>query len=85
MTALTGAGPAFPALLASAMLAHAKKRGIADDIAFEAVMQTLVGGSQLLEHLNSDPGEMVQINAKSMGSESLILRLQKRRRLPVTT
>ncbi len=41
------------------MLAHAKEMGIADDIAFEAVMQTLVGGSRLLEHLNSDPKDMV--------------------------
>lgn len=59
MTALTGAGPAFPALLASAMLAHAKEMGITDAIAFEAVMQTLVGGSRLLEHLNTDPEDMV--------------------------
>lgn len=59
MTALTGAGPAYPALLASAMLAHAREMGIADDIAFEAVMQTLVGGCRLLAQSGDDPGEMV--------------------------
>ncbi|WP_028671985.1 pyrroline-5-carboxylate reductase family protein [Saccharospirillum impatiens] len=59
MTALTGAGPAYPALLASAMLAHAKANGIADDLAFEAVMQTLSGGCQLLSHLNTNPTDMV--------------------------
>lgn len=59
LTALSGAGPAYPALLAQAMLEHAREQGIADDIAYEAVMQTLVGGSLLLEHLGSDPGEMV--------------------------
>lgn len=60
LTALSGAGPAWPALLAKAMLEHAQTNGIPDDIALEAVMQTLVGGSQLLEHLGSDPGDMVE-------------------------
>ncbi|MFC3284131.1 pyrroline-5-carboxylate reductase family protein [Litchfieldella rifensis] len=60
LTALSGAGPAYPALLAQAMLEHAKGMGIADDIAREAVMQTLVGGSLLLEKLGDDPGDMVE-------------------------
>lgn len=60
MTALSGAGPAYPALLVQAMLSHARAQGIDDDIALEAVMQTLVGGSLLLEELNTDPSEMVQ-------------------------
>lgn len=60
LTALSGAGPAWPALLARAMLEHAQINGIPDDIALEAVMQTLVGGSLLLEHLGSDPGDMVE-------------------------
>ncbi|EPC02773.1 hypothetical protein L861_23455 [Litchfieldella anticariensis FP35 = DSM 16096] len=60
MTALSGAGPAYPALLAQSMLEHARQMGIADDIALEAVMQTLVGGSLLLERLGDDPGDMVE-------------------------
>ena len=60
LTALSGAGPAYPALLAQALLDHAREQGIADDVALEAVMQTLVGGSLLLEQLGRDPGEMVQ-------------------------
>ncbi|GGY07620.1 pyrroline-5-carboxylate reductase [Litchfieldella qijiaojingensis] len=60
LTALSGAGPAYPALLAQSMLEHARQMGIADDIALEAVMQTLVGGSLLLERLGSDPGDMVE-------------------------
>lgn len=60
LTALSGAGPAYPALLAQSMLAHAKEMGIADDIALEAVMQTLVGGNLLLEKLGTDPGDMVE-------------------------
>ncbi|MBB3190256.1 pyrroline-5-carboxylate reductase family protein [Halomonas cerina] len=60
LTALSGAGPAYPALLAQSMLDHARQMGIADDVAREAVMQTLVGGSLLLESLDADPGEMVE-------------------------
>ncbi|TFH85168.1 pyrroline-5-carboxylate reductase [Billgrantia azerbaijanica] len=60
LTALSGAGPAYPALLAQSMLEHARQRGIADEIAREAVMQTLVGGSLLLERLGTDPGDMVE-------------------------
>lgn len=60
LTALSGAGPAYPALLARSMLDHARQAGIADDIALEAVTQTLVGGSLLLERLGAEPGEMVE-------------------------
>ncbi|MFQ3790255.1 pyrroline-5-carboxylate reductase family protein [Halomonas sp. A29] len=60
LTALSGAGPAYPALLAQSMLEHARQMGLSDDIAREAVMQTLVGGSLLLEKLGTDPGDMVE-------------------------
>lgn len=42
------------------MLEHARKRGVADDIALELAMQTLVGGSLLLEKPGTDPGVMVE-------------------------
>lgn len=60
LTALSGAGPAYPALLAQSMLEHARGMGLPDDIALEAVMQTLVGGSLLLEKIGTDPGDMVE-------------------------
>ena len=60
MTALTGAGPAFPALMAQSMLEHARSMGIPSDISREAVMQTLVGGCLVLESLDADPGDMVE-------------------------
>ncbi|NIC06533.1 pyrroline-5-carboxylate reductase family protein [Billgrantia bachuensis] len=59
LTALSGAGPAYPALLAQSMLEHARSAGLSDEIAQEAVMQTLVGGSLLLEKLGAEPGDMV--------------------------
>lgn len=60
LTALSGAGPAYPALLAQSMLEHAESMGLPHDIALEAVMQTLVGGSLLLEKIGTDPGDMVE-------------------------
>ncbi|WP_104203351.1 pyrroline-5-carboxylate reductase family protein [Billgrantia saliphila] len=60
LTALSGAGPAYPALLAQSMLEHARGMGLPDEIAREAVMQTLVGGSLLLEKLGTEPGDMVE-------------------------
>lgn len=60
LTALSGAGPAYPALMAQAMTAHARDMGLAEDIAREAVMETLVGGGLLLEGNGAEPGEMVQ-------------------------
>ena len=60
MTALTGGGPAYPALMAQTMLEHAISMGVPSEIAREAVIQTLVGGSLLLESLGADPGDMVE-------------------------
>ncbi|OLO09902.1 hypothetical protein BTW10_17545 [Chromohalobacter japonicus] len=60
LTALSGAGPAYPALLAQSMLTHARQMGIDNDIAQQAVMQTLVGGSLLLEKAAAEPGDMVK-------------------------
>lgn len=60
LTALSGAGPAYPALMAQAMLEHARSMGIVDDIAREAVMETLVGGCLLLASRDEEPGEMVK-------------------------
>lgn len=59
LAALSGPGPALPALLARAMLAHAKAQGLAEDIALDAVLHTLAGGSELLLHAGTDPTAMV--------------------------
>ncbi len=58
LTGLTGSGPAYPALLASALKADALARGIAPDIAERAVFQLLVGSGHLLE---KDPKPMADI------------------------
>ncbi len=60
LTALSGAGPAYPALLAQALLTHARQTGLPDEIAREAVRETLVGGALLLAREGVEPGEMVE-------------------------
>ncbi|PTY37958.1 hypothetical protein BGP77_15980 [Saccharospirillum sp. MSK14-1] len=59
LAALSGPGPALPALLGRAMLAHAKAQGLDDELALEAVLQTLAGGSELLLREGTDPTAMV--------------------------
>lgn len=49
MTGLTGSGPAFPALLADAMIRDAMGRGFDPDVARRAVVAVVAGASQMLE------------------------------------
>ncbi|WP_018916487.1 pyrroline-5-carboxylate reductase family protein [Vreelandella zhanjiangensis] len=59
LTALTGSGPAFPALLADALIHHAIKQGISPEVAQRGVLHTLSGASQLMLEENASPTEMV--------------------------
>lgn len=49
MTALSGSGPAYPALLAQAMLGFLSARGVAPDVAARAVEATVCASARLLE------------------------------------
>lgn len=60
LTGLTGSGPAFPALLAEAMMADAIGRGLDRQIAQRAVNSLLVGAGRLLEQRDVWPTETVQ-------------------------
>ena len=60
LTGLTGSGPAFPALLAEAMMADAIAHGLARDVARRAVNTLLVGTGRLLEARGEDPAETVR-------------------------
>ena len=59
LTALSGSGPAFPALLASAMVSSAQKAGVPLPIARRAVAQTLKGAASLMRDENADPAVVV--------------------------
>ena len=60
LTGLTGSGPAFPALLAEAMMADAISHGLAPEIAKRAVNTLIVGAGRLLEQRDDCPAETVR-------------------------
>jgi pyrroline-5-carboxylate reductase len=60
LTALSGSGPAFPALLAEALEANAIAHGVAPDIAQRAVLQLLIGTGRLLEQEPVPPARIVK-------------------------
>lgn len=60
LTGLTGSGPAFPALLAQAMMRDAIAFGLPHDVARRAVNTVLTGAGRLLEARDASPAETVQ-------------------------
>ena len=60
LTGLTGAGPAYPALLAQALMADAISHGIQPDTAQRAVTELLIGTGRLLEASRQNPADIVQ-------------------------
>lgn len=60
LTGLTGSGPAFPALLAAAMMKDALAHGLPLAVARRAVNTVLIGAGRLLESKDEDPGETVE-------------------------
>lgn len=60
LTGFTGSGPAFPALLADAMMADAVSRGLDPYVARRAVNALLVGAGRLLEQRDDCPTETVK-------------------------
>lgn len=59
-TGLTGSGPAFPALLAAAMMNHAVARGINRDVARRSVNALIVGAGRLAELRADCPNDLVE-------------------------
>lgn len=60
LTGLSGSGPAFPALLASAMIEHAKGRGLSAEVAHRAVVTVLKGAGRLMERREECPSDIVR-------------------------
>lgn len=58
LAGLTGTGPAFPALLADAMIRDAVARGLDRDMARRAAVGVVAGASQLLH--DSEPADLVR-------------------------
>lgn len=53
-TALTGSGPAFPALMAQALMNYAISQNISKSVAQRAAISVVAGASQLLEQADTD-------------------------------
>ena len=60
LTGLTGSGPAFPALLAEAMMVDAIAHGLDRKVAHRAVNTVLVGTGRMLEQHDVCPADTVQ-------------------------
>lgn len=77
-TGMSGSGPAFPALLAEAMMIDAVDRGIAPEIARRAALQTLIGAAHLFEAQETDPQETVKAFVDYNGTTAAaILRMRE--------
>ena len=75
LTALTGAGPAWPALLAQAMLAYAEAKGLPAGIARRAVDAIVAGASQLVATGEASPREIVQTFLNYQGTTAAGLQM----------
>lgn len=74
LTGLAGSGPAFPALLAQAMLSHALARGLPPDVARRAVEGVVIGASQWMATCGARPEELVQTFLAYQGTTAAALR-----------
>jgi pyrroline-5-carboxylate reductase len=70
---LTGAGAAFPALLAEAMIKHAEAQGLSRAFAYRAVEGVIVGASQLLKFDKEGPERMLQVLKDYRGTTAAAL------------
>lgn len=72
LSALSGTGPAFPALLMTALTQQAVRAGIPEDVARQAAKGVVVSASQLL--VNHDPQEMIDSLVAYKGVTAAALR-----------
>ena len=68
LTGLSGSGPAFPALLATAMMRAAVDRGLSPELARRAVGAVLIGAGRLLEKHGEDPARTVDTFVEYAGT-----------------
>ncbi len=76
-TGLSGSGPAFPALLASAMMQDAISQGIPADIAQRAVNTLLIGAGRLLEKRDVSPSETTQTFLEYRGTTAAAITVMR--------
>lgn len=67
-TALTGSGPAFPALVADAMIRHAVETGIDPETADIAVRQLFLGAATQIATLRQTPADIIDLFMEYRGT-----------------
>lgn len=67
-TALTGSGPAFPALVADAMIRHAIESGIDPETADIAVRQLFLGAATQMASISDTPADIVELFMEYRGT-----------------
>ncbi len=77
LTGLTGSGPAFPALLAAAMMNDAVSRGIKRGVARRAVNALLVGTGRLVERRSECPSDIVETFMEYRGTTAAALDMMR--------
>jgi pyrroline-5-carboxylate reductase len=82
LTGLSGSGPAFPALLASAMLSHAAENGIPLRVAKKAVRGVICGTNGLINTEEFTPDKIVETFMEYQGTTAAALREMIRAGLP---
>ncbi|MCL5407805.1 MAG: pyrroline-5-carboxylate reductase [Candidatus Thermoplasmatota archaeon] len=68
VTAISGSGPAYIAVLIDAMISGALKVGLSRDVAFKLVTKTLTGTADLLEQHKMHPAELRDIVTTPAGT-----------------
>lgn len=68
LTGLAGSGPAFPALLAAAMVDHAIAFGLTREVAEKAATTVLTGAGRLMERHPQTPDRLVELFLEYRGT-----------------
>ncbi|MDQ6432828.1 pyrroline-5-carboxylate reductase dimerization domain-containing protein [Mesorhizobium sp. LHD-90] len=79
LTGLAGSGPAFPALLASAMVDHAVSFGLSRTIAEKAALTVLTGAGRLLEPRRQTPDQVVDVFLEYRGTTAAAIEAMRDR------
>lgn len=77
LTAISGAGPAYPALLAQALEETALQQGLNPTIARRAANAVVQGSSHLMNDLGADPKSMVEVFESYQGTTAAGLQAMK--------
>ncbi|MBB4571716.1 pyrroline-5-carboxylate reductase family protein [Rhizobium leucaenae] len=77
LTGLTGTGPAYPALLALAMLEDAQSRGVKPEVALRAVNGVIIGAGALLQAHPQHPQDILDAFLEYKGTTAAGLNAMK--------